>query len=271
MRLRGRYGVEVIATGDEILFGRVVDTNSSWIARRASELGARLRRITCVGDDVDEIARVLGEALARGSDLIVFTGGLGPSEDDVTVQAIGRAVGRDVVRDPEAVDLIRRRCAELGVEPTHRRERMARILEGSRPLLNPVGMACGMVLEEGGTTIVALPGVPQEMKAMFDGYVAPMIEAGATTRFQAETVTVRIVWGDFFPMYRLLQQEFKEIYLKNEATPPLGAEERGRVQEIKVDIVVEADSRAGCEEKMRAFLREFRRRVEESGGELITQ
>ncbi|RLI07703.1 competence damage-inducible protein A [Candidatus Bathyarchaeota archaeon] len=270
MRLQGGYSVEIIATGDEILFGRIVDTNSSWIARRASEIGARLRRITCVGDDVAEIAQALREALARDSDLVIFTGGLGPSEDDVTVQAIGRAVGRRVELDPEEVERIRARCAELGVDSTPRREQMARILEGSKPLPNIVGMATGMMLREGGTTIVALPGVPEEMKAMFDAHVAPMIEENAASRFLARTVTVRIVWKDFFPLYRSTLRDFPDVYLKNEATPPLRAGEREKVHDIKVDIVVEASSKPECERKMDAFLKEFRRRIEASGGELIT-
>jgi len=84
-----RYGfaIEIIVTGDEIMFGRITDTNSAWIARRAAELGARVSRVTSVGDDVEEISGVLGETLARSPDLIVLTGGLGPSEDDMTVEA----------------------------------------------------------------------------------------------------------------------------------------------------------------------------------------
>lgn len=247
MKLRGGYSVEVIATGDEILFGRIVDTNSFWIARRVSEMGTRLRRITCVGDDLDEIAQPLREALARGNDLIVFTGGLGPAEDDVTIQAIGSAVGRRVRFDPEAVKRIRAKCPELGVESTPRRERMAHILEGSRPIHNPVGMATGMMLQEGGTTIVALPGVPEEMKAMFDAYVVPMIEEKVSSRLLARTVRVRIVWKDFFPMYRSVLRDFWDIYLKNYTIPPLRTEERETVRDVKVDVVVEAVSKPECE------------------------
>jgi len=269
MRLPSEVGIEIIATGDEILFGRIVDTNSSWIARRASEVGARLRRVTCVGDDVDKIAQVLREALSRGSNFIVFTGGLGPSEDDVTIEAIGRAVDRGIERNHEAVEMLREKCAALGVELTPLRERMARILERSEPIPNPVGLAAGMVLREGATTIVALPGIPEEMKAMFDGYVAPMIEEQASSKFLGKTVTVRIVWKDFFPMYGSLLQDFRDVYLKNVATPPLMAEEREKVREIEVDIVVQAPSREECEGRMEAFLREFRSRAEASGGQLI--
>jgi len=271
MRLKGGYSIEVIATGDEILFGRIIDTNSSWIARKALERGGQLRRITCVGDEMDQIARALREALSRDNDLIILTGGLGASEDDLTIQAVGRALGRGMKIDGEAVKIIRAKCAELGVESTPRRERMAHLLEGSKPIPNPVGMAVGMVLQEEGTTIVALPGVPEEMKAMFDAYVAPMIGKEAASKYLAETVTVRIVWKNFFPMYRSVTRDFRDVYLKNSITPPLRAEERDRVQDIRVYIVVEAASKAECEGKMDAFLREFRNRVEASGGELVAR
>jgi len=271
MRLRGGFDIEIIATGDEILFGRIVDTNSSWIARKASEVGAHLRRITCVGDDIKEIAGALKEALSRGVELIIFTGGLGPSDDDVTIQAIGKAVGRRVELNPEAVEMIREKCAALGVESSPRRERMARLLEGSEPIQNPVGMAAGMMLQEGGTTIAALPGVPQEMKAMFDEHIAPMIAKKAKSRYLAKTVKIRIIWKDFFPIYYSVLNDYEDVYLKMGGIPPLNAEERGKVRDIKVDLVVEGASEAECEKKMEAFLKDFKNRIEASDGTLIME
>jgi len=94
---RDGYNLEVIVTGDEVLFGRIQDTNSNWLARRAVELGAHLKRVTVIGDEVDEIGGVLRDALTRGDDMIVFTGGLGPSEDDLTVDAIARVVGLSLI------------------------------------------------------------------------------------------------------------------------------------------------------------------------------
>jgi molybdenum cofactor synthesis domain-containing protein len=269
MELQGSFDVEIITTGDEILFGRIVDTNSSWIAKMASEAGARIKRITSVGDNTEEIIIVLKEALERGVELLIFTGGLGPSEDDVTIEAIGKAVSRKVELNPEAVGMIRARCAELGVESNPRRERMARLLEGSKPIQNIIGMASGMLLQEGGTTIVALPGVPEEMKKMFKKFITPMISERATSRFFAKTVTVRIIPSYFFPMYRTMMNDYKDIYLKNAAFPPQNSEERKRIRDIKVDLVVEAPSMEECKEKMDFFLVEFKKRIEVAGGKLI--
>lgn len=263
------YNIEVITTGDEILFGRIMDTNSSWIARRSAELGARLRRVTCVGDDVDEIVAVLMEALRRKSDLIIFTGGLGPSEDDLTVEAIGRAVCRNIIMDQGSLEKIRRIYAERGIHSTTRGERMARILDGSEAISNPIGMATGLKLDEGGTTIIALPGVQDEMKAMFDEYIAPLIEEKSTTKFVAKTVTVRMVFKDFFPMYRQMQHDHPDVYIKNVATPPESLAERLKVKDIKVHIVAEGPTREESEGKMDAILEEFRIRIDALDGELL--
>ncbi len=264
------FSVEVVVTGDEIMFGRILDTNSGWIAGRCAELGARLRRVTCVGDDIDEIGTALAEALRRGSDLVVFTGGLGPSEDDLTVEAIGRVVGRRVVLDEGTVGKIRRIYAERRVHDTARGERMARILEGSRAIPNPVGISTGMMLRVGGTTIVTLPGVPEEMRAMFDGYVAPFIGERSGSRFVARTVTARVVFRDFFPVYRGMQRDYPDVYLKNAATPPESPEGRLMVKDIKVDVVVEGSTREESEARMKEVLGEFVMRLSEVGGKLLT-
>ena len=268
MRSSG-FSAEVIATGDEILFGRIVDTNSSWIAGRATALGARVKRVTCVGDDVGEIAGALTEALERRSDLIIFTGGLGPSEDDLTVEGVARALDRDVVLDPGAVEKIRRSYAVRGVHSTARRERMARVAEGSEALPNPVGMATGMLVRVGGSAIVTLPGVPAEMKAMFEEHVAPIIEEGSASRFVARTVTARVVFRDFFPVYREMQRDYPDVYIKNKATPPESAGGRLEVREIKVDLVVEGGTEEEGEARMEAVLGEFGRRLGAVGGELL--
>jgi nicotinamide-nucleotide amidase len=269
MRLQGGYSVEIIATGDEILLGRIVDTNSSWIERRAAELGAPVRRVTCVGDDVNEIASVLQEALTRRNDLIIFTGGLGPSEDDLTVEAIGRVVGRKVVLDEESVERIRRGYAERGVRSTARLERMARVVEGSKALLNPVGMATGMMLLEGGAVIMTFPGVPAEMKAMFDKYAVPIIEGETASKLVARTVTARMVFMDFFPMYRRMLSDHPDVYIKNVATPPEDAEERRKVKDIRVHIVVKGATSEESEKRIETVLREFKSRIEALQGELI--
>ncbi|MFP3951190.1 MAG: competence/damage-inducible protein A [Candidatus Bathyarchaeia archaeon] len=265
MKFRDACKAELIITGDEILFGRILDTNSNWIAKRLVELGATLRRVTVVGDDLTDIGLSLKEALRRENDVIIFTGGLGPSSDDLTVQALSRTLNREIELDPDTVEKINEVYRRRGIEDSDRGLRMARILEGADPIRNPVGFSVGMRLVERGRWIFTLPGIPEEMKSMFDHSIAPVIEDYGAGRLVARTVVVRMVWKDFFPLYREMQDDFKQIYIKNAATPPQ-EEERHKVHGIKVDIVVRGETREEADQVMDEFLEEYQRRIELAGG-----
>ena len=208
MKPTGSVNVEIIATGDELIYGRILDTNSHWIAKRVAEMGAHLRRVTMIGDEPELIASTLNEALLRDAHFIVVTGGLGPSEDDKTVDSIGMALDRETVIDEEGADKIEasyRRRGNTDPAQIARGRRMARVLMGSNPMQNPVGFAVGMAIEVAGKTVCTLPGVPDEMKGMFDAHVAPMIESESTSVFLAKTYNISMVWKDFFPIYRQMQ------------------------------------------------------------------
>jgi nicotinamide-nucleotide amidase len=269
MKPTGSVNVEIIATGDELLYGRILDTNSHWLAQRVAELGAKLRRVTMIGDEPETIAAALHDALKRDAHFIIFSGGLGPSEDDLTVDSIGEALDRSTVIDEEGAEKIRAVYRQRGItdEASYRRgERMARVLEGSTPMHNPVGFAVGMCVEEAGKKICTLPGVPSEMKGMFDAHVAPMIEGTATSVFFARTYNVTMVWKDFFPIYRQMQSDYPDTYIKNAATPPVEGEDRDKVHTIKVDFVLEAPTQEEAEAKMSEFLEDYRGRIEAAGG-----
>jgi len=269
MKPTGSVNVEIIATGDELLYGRILDTNSHWLAQRVAEMGAKLRRVTVIGDEPETIAAVLHDALNRDAHFIIFSGGLGPSEDDLTVDSIGKALGRRTVIDEEGAERIRSVYRQQGITdeaPLRRGERMARVLEGSTPMHNPVGFAVGMCVEEAGKKICTLPGVPSEMKAVFDAHVAPMIEGTATSVFLARAYNVTMVWRNFFPVYRGMQRDYPDMYIKNAATPPVEGEDRNKVHTIKVDVVLEAPTLEEAEAKMDAFLEDYMRRIEAAGG-----
>jgi molybdenum cofactor synthesis domain-containing protein len=269
MKPHGSVNVEIIATGDELLYGRILDTNSNWLAQRVAEIGAKLRRITVIGDEPDLIGETLHEALKRNAHFIIFTGGLGPSEDDLTVESIGKALGKSTVIDPMGAEKIRQVYLKRGLtdEPSLRRgERMARILEDSAAIQNPVGFAVGMRIEEAGKSICTLPGVPAEMKSMFDTYVAELIRSCSTSVFLARTYNVTMVWKDFFTVYREMQVDYPDIYIKNAATPPVEGEDRNKIHTIKVDVVLEAETQLEAENQMDLFLRDYRKRIDTIGG-----
>jgi molybdenum cofactor synthesis domain-containing protein len=269
MKPTGSVNVEIIATGDELLYGRILDTNSHWIAQRVGELGARLRRVTMIGDEPETIASALHDALKRDAHFILFTGGLGPSEDDLTVDSIGAALARRTVIDSTGALKIRQVYERRGVtdEAAFKRgERMARILEGSEPLQNPVGFSVGMCVEWAGKRICTFPGVPAEMKGMFDTHVAPMIQSRATSVFVARTYNVTMVWKDFFPLYTRMQVDYPDVYIKNAATPPVEGEDRNKPHTIKVDLVLEGKTQEEADAKMDALVGEYLRRIEAAGG-----
>ena len=269
MKPTGSVNVEIIATGDELIYGRILDTNSHWIAKRVAEMGARLRRVTMIGDEPALIGSTLLNALKRDAHFIVITGGLGPSEDDLTVDSIGIALDQSTVIDEEGASKIEATYRKRGIteqSSIDRGRRMARILEESQPMQNPVGFAVGMKIDIGGKTVCTLPGVPSEMKGMFDAHVAPMIMSQTNTVFVARTFNVSMIWKDFFPLYRRMQVDYPDIYIKNAATPPVEDEDRDKVHTIKVDFVLEAPTFEEAERDMENFLAVYRRRIDEVGG-----
>jgi nicotinamide-nucleotide amidase len=269
MKPTGSVNVEVIATGDELIYGRILDTNSNWIAKRVAEMGARLRRVTMIGDEPELIGSTLLNALKRDAHFIVITGGLGPSEDDLTVDSIGMALGRETFIDEEGAAKIEATYRKRGIterSSIDRGRRMARILMDSDPMQNPVGFAVGMKIDIGGKTVCTLPGVPSEMKGMFNAHVAPMIMSQTNTVFVARTFNISMVWKEFFPLYRRMQVDYPDIYIKNAATPPVEDGDRDKVHTIKVDFVLEAHTFDEAEASMEAFITVYRDRIEATGG-----
>lgn len=169
---------EIITTGTEILLGDIVDTNAAWIAQQVREVGVNLYYKTTVGDNQARVQGVLEMALAR-SDLLLVTGGLGPTADDITRDAIAAATGRALVRDEGIVAKLQERFSRWGNTMTENNLRQAFIPEGATVIPNPVGTAPGFItpdLRHGrGAQVIAMPGVPREMKRMMTESVLPYI------------------------------------------------------------------------------------------------
>ncbi len=166
---------EIVAVGRELLTGRTVDTNSAWIAARLTDLGAFVARIVAVDDDPAAIAREIAGPRERGVALVITTGGLGPTLDDRTLAGVAAALERRLVEHPAALAFVARRYAELAAanavaDPalTPPRRKMACLPEGAEPVDNAVGTAPGVFLLDGTHALLALPGVPAEMRAVFD-------------------------------------------------------------------------------------------------------
>ncbi len=165
---------EIIAVGSEMLTPDHLDTNSLFITQKLNEAGVEVHLKTVVGDRAEDIAAILRAALRR-SDLIVFSGGLGPTEDDLTRNAVAQCLDRVLKLDAGLLDALRRRFASRGIPMPGINERQAELIERADVLANPLGTAPGMWIEENDRYIVLLPGPPRELRAMFESHVIPRV------------------------------------------------------------------------------------------------
>ena len=166
---------EIVTSGTELLLGEIVDTNSTYIARALRDIGVNLYYKTSVGDNVERMVLVLEHALER-AELIVITGGLGPTVDDVTREAVARATGRELVLYPECLAQIEAMFARWGRKMGDNNRRQAYLPAGSIPIQNPVGTAPGFIVEDARGTLIALPGVPREMEHLLQNAVLPYLQ-----------------------------------------------------------------------------------------------
>ena len=175
--------VEIIVIGKEILQGQTLDTNSNWLAKRITALGGRVGRIVVADDDEGAIAGEIKASFDNGTEVIITTGGLGPTFDDKTLAGIAEATGHPLSLNPGALEFVARRYQEFyeggSVEDpaiTPAREKMAHVPQGSEFLDNPVGAAPAVFLKTPHGALFALPGVPKEMQAIFEGAVLPRLK-----------------------------------------------------------------------------------------------
>jgi nicotinamide-nucleotide amidase len=169
------YDNKLVMTGDELTTGRVVDTNSTFIANRLSAIGVTVVAVLKVGDDREDLVWALGQARRLG-DLIIGTGGLGPTADDLTTEVIGQFLGCNLKEDSDVAAAIKRRFASRNMPWTENNLKQALFPEGSTVIPNPVGTAPGFRLAIGqGKQLVWLSGVPGEMAAMVNETVLPWV------------------------------------------------------------------------------------------------
>lgn len=166
---------ELISIGDEILIGQIVNTNAVWLSKELNRIGVGIIQISSIGDQAIRISRALDEALER-ADLVLITGGLGPTKDDITKRTLATYFGTGLKKVPEVVAFIKESFAKRNIPflPVH--ELQADILENSELVFNHLGTAPGMWIEHKGKIVVSMPGVPYEMKGMMEQYVLPKIQ-----------------------------------------------------------------------------------------------
>jgi nicotinamide-nucleotide amidase len=180
---------EIVAIGSELLLGQIVDTNSAWMAQRLTALGVNLFYKSVVGDNPGRMTEVIGTAFKR-ADVVITSGGLGPTQDDLTREVVAEVTGRKLVLDPGLLEQVEQHFKRRGRTMTPNNRRQAYMPEGAIPVKNPNGTAPSFVVEGFRGVIFALPGVPVELKWLFEHEVEPYLRR----RFDLkEIITYRVL------------------------------------------------------------------------------
>lgn len=253
--------VEIFIIGNEILNGEIQDTNTHWLCREITLLGGQVMRATALRDDLDIIAAALGAALERGSRVIFTSGGLGPTADDLTLAAVARSAGKDLCLNEAARLMIKDSYDALfdkgilevgGLTPA--REKMAWMPDGAIPLYNTVGTAPCCFFPVGDATIVSLPGIPKELKGIFNSSLQPFLQE--TFRGGISVMhTITVCCNDesvLEPVLTRVVARHSDVYIKLLATMP------GETPELDVTLTAVGSDRSSLESLVDAALSDLR-------------
>ncbi|HEX2944555.1 MAG TPA: competence/damage-inducible protein A [Clostridia bacterium] len=180
---------EILAVGTELLMGQIANTNAQYISSRLPDAGIGVYYHDVVGDNPERLKQCLSLAMSR-SDVVIMTGGLGPTQDDLTKETVAAAVNRKLVLDQESLDKMKAFFERHARKMTDNNIKQAYLPEGSIIIRNKNGTAPGCIIEEGGKVIVMLPGPPSEMKPMFDETVMPYFEARSEYRLESRFLRI---------------------------------------------------------------------------------
>ena len=181
---------ELICVGTELLLGNILNTNAKYLAEKCAELGLSLYYQTVVGDNDARLAEMIKAAFER-SDVVIFTGGLGPTSDDITKEVVSETFGLPLVYDEKAADDLTKRLKRLGVSITENNFKQAYVPEGSVVLYNHNGTAPGILIEKNGKIAILLPGPPKEMQPMFEEYCVPFFKE--CSGLEIDSVMVKLI------------------------------------------------------------------------------
>ena len=265
--------IELICVGTELLIGKTLNTNANWLAKRITSLGGNVIRMTVIRDDIDEITSSVKDATQRKNDFIITIGGLGPTFDDKTLEGVAGALERKLTVNNAALEMVEakyRSYVQEGrmerFELTSPRVKMATLPEGAKPLPNPIGTAPGVLMKSEGKTIISLPGVPSEMKAIFEGSVLPILKraAGDLTFFEASIDATGVMESELAPAVDRVMHDNPHVYIKSH---PKGAE---RIHRIEFHLSTTADSSNVARNRVSNALAQLCEIIEKNGGKIKT-
>jgi nicotinamide-nucleotide amidase len=265
--------MEIICVGNELLIGKTLNTNAQWLSKRATAIGIAVKRITVVADDVDEIVSAVREALQRKPHFILTTGGLGPTFDDKTLEGIAKALNRKLEINTKALKMVKEKYEAYArerrtekVELTQSRIKMATIPQKTEPVPNPVGTAPGVRVGLEGTILIALPGVPSEMGAIFEETVAPLLKhaSGDITFYEKSMYADNIMESTLAPLIDKVMHDNPSVYIKSH---PKGEENKPHME---IHFSIKAKDAEKPEEKLQKAIVQLSSLVEKSGGKAFS-
>jgi nicotinamide-nucleotide amidase len=260
--------VEILCVGNELLSGTTLNTNAHWLCSEITNVGGIVRRVTVVRDEINEISSATKESLARNPDILITTGGLGATYDDMTLEGIAVVLGKKVVLDSRAVKMLKKSYAmrKLHYELTESRLKMATIPEGSTPIQNPVGSAPAIMEQAGSTVIFCLPGVPSEMKTIFEEHILPLIKEGVG-KFVAKEINYNIRGLSEAMIAPVLIEIVKShpkntIYIK---THPRGYYKK-KTPQIRIQLVSRGNDKKEVKKRLAGMAKVIEREIAKLGG-----
>ena len=248
---------EIIAIGTELLLGQIVDTNSAHIAQQLTTVGLDLHFKSTVGDNLERLKATLQTALSR-SDFIITTGGIGPTLDDVTREAVAGVLGRPLIFQPHLYDQISDFFTRVGRPMSPNNRRQAYIPEGATPIENAVGTAPGFIAEQNGKAIVTVPGVPHEMRHFMEHSVLPYLRKKLGIR---EVIVSRVL--KFFGIGESLVDERLKDLIEEGTNPTIGLLAHTQIGEIHVRLTAKATEEVAAESLIAPLEKEIRGRLQE--------
>ena len=249
---------EIIAIGSELLLGQIIDTNSSSIAKFLRDNGIELSRITAVGDDLRRIKEAVQEAIHR-SQMVITTGGLGPTEDDLTREAIAQTIQRPLIFQPHLMEQIEALIKSHGFRMAESNRRQAYIPEGAIPIENPKGTAPGFIVENSHWVILSIPGVPLEMEYLMENKVIPYLRERFNLQYQVIRYRVLRTCGLGESAIGL---QIKDLMRESE-NPSVGT--LASIGDIKIRITAKADN----DEEAFILIQKMEKEIRNRLGDLI--
>lgn len=266
---------EIVTIGNELLIGKILNTNAYWLSKRITSLGGRVIRIITIGDDIDEISSTLRECLARKPDFIITVGGLGPTFDDKTLEGVARTINVKLEVNNEALNMVKMKYEMIGrakgekIELTPARIKMATLPQGAKPLKNPVGTAPGVLLEKNSVTIICLPGVPEEMKAIFEDSIRPIIQSRSKLVYCEKSLRLDGIYeSDLAPIIDQVLKINPKVYIKSHPKREEGS------AYIELHFSTSDETLEKCLELIDLSISEIKKHVNARGGkitEIVTE